>query len=233
MKRITFTDGVAKAYTVSSSYDLSGTLDWENKTLGSETLSSDLKIVDVSTVAVNDDAAYTSVFPTRLDGVKISGDNVLYVEKNNKNQICGLILKDVTGDAFSYGMISEAKSSDVGGSYSGYIDGNLRNLSAAGVSFSVYAGQAAKISFDSSGMVQTMHSINKISSKITDITNSALTAGNKKYPLSDDVTVYKKEYGSYIVMQLSDIIENDEYTLTAYYDKSPEAGGRVRIIVAD
>lgn len=237
VKKITFESGVAKASNLNAEFDVSGTFDWTDKKLGTAQLATDVKIIDVSTTDANYNGTYVTVFPGRLDGVKISSNSVLYAGKNDKNQIDHLVLENVTGDTYTYGLITSAKnnstSMSASGSYTYDIGGASKSFNSSGISYGVSSGQAAKFTFTAMGSVQSMQAINEISANITDISYSSLTAGNKNYPISDRVVVYKRDYNyNYTIIPLSEIIDNDEYSLTAYYDKSAEAGGRVRIIIA-
>lgn len=233
---IRFKDGIAKPSRLNAKYDVSTTFDWSGKTLGTNTISSDVKIIDVATTEENEYGSYVSVFPSRLDGVNIPSSSVLYMGKNDKNQINELILKDVTGDVYSYAVVMEADvrtGNRISGSYTYDLNGVTHSLNSTNVIYNVKKGQAAKISFNKNGVIQSMQAITAITDKITDISHTTLTAGGKKYPISDSVVVYKTDLNyNYTVIPLSDIMDNDDYSLTAYYDKNGAAGGQIRIIVA-
>lgn len=237
VKRITFEDGVAKVWSVNGGYNISGEFDWENRRLGTEVLAGDVKILDVADVGVSDSGAYVSVFPVRLDGVKISSDKILFAQRNDKNQISELILKDITGDCYSYGVVKQAKVSDsqfsLMSNYTFVVDGEEKSFMVTDAAFGVYNNQVVKLLVTDKGILQKAVAINKINERITEISNISITAGDKKYPLHDKLKVYKKISGSYIEIPLSDIVESKEYSVSAYYDKSPEYGGNVRIIIAD
>ena len=70
--------------------------------------------------------------------------------------------------------------------------------------------------------------------KVSELTLGYLKDGNgKKYTLSDSVQVYRVDYNfNYNLSTLTDAVENfSEYSVTAYYDKADNKGGRVRILV--
>lgn len=237
VRKITFENGTAKADAVKVNSKVGGIFSWEDKKLGSQALSSDLKIIDVSTTDYTAKATYISVFPTRIDQIKISSDNILYAGKNNNNQINSLILKDVTGDTYSYGIVITANNTSnektLSGTYTYDINGITTTFNSSGKTYGIKSGQAAKFGFASSGQIDSIQAINSVSETITEITNTTLTAGNKKYQLSDNVVVYKRNNNyKYTLIPLSDIVGNDEYEYIAYYDKSIETGGRIRIIIA-
>ncbi len=238
VQKITFSGGVASSATVTNKYSVSGTFNWADKAIGTERLSADVKILDVATSEENESPAYTTVYPSRLDGVKISSSSILYMGKDEKGQIDELILKDVTGDAYSYGIISEADiPKDPQGmffrvSYTYDVGGVSKSFSSSSVMYNIRAGQAAQILVGANGTVQSMKAINSASGKVTDIFHTEMTIGGKKYPVSGNVAVYKSDSNyNYTLIPLSEIIDNNDYSITAFYDKSGELGGCVRVII--
>ena len=64
------------------------------------------------------------------------------------------------------------------------------------------------------------------------ITNNAVYDKNEnEYLLADDLKVYIRTATGYDYSSISDIMKGD-YVLTAYYDKLPLYGGRIRVITA-
>ena len=54
------------------------------------------------------------------------------------------------------------------------------------------------------------------------------------YLLSSDVVVYQKTATyQYLKIPLNDILDNEQYKVTAYYDKSQVGGGRIRVLIAE
>lgn len=240
VKRITFKNGIATAESVSSKTDYQGAFDWNNKKLGNFPLADDIKIIDVSTTDPNKNGAYCTVFPTRLDGVTLKQDNILFAEKNNKDKIAKLILKDVTGDFYSYGLVLKAENNSnimsVSGDYTIDINGVSTDFTTNGKTYGIEKGIPAKIVFSKDGILQSAESISslsKIEEKITSVTSHALIAGNRKYPISDKAIVYKKESGlNYTIIPISEIVSDNNFSLSAYYDKNPLYGGSIRVIIA-
>lgn len=238
VKSFSFENGKAKPESISKNTKISGTFDWKNKTLGSEALADSLKILDVSTTDSAKEANCVTVFPERLDGVKISSDKILYCGKNSAGKVESLILMDVTGDMYSYGIIKKAEkiSMDLNltGIYEFDIKGKLSNHTSSGVLYSVRKGQGAKIDRTASGSIQNMKEIAEINEKITVVSETILKTADKTYKISDDVSVYRRDSdNNYTIIPISEVINNDSCKLTAFYDKDMEAGGLVRIIVAN
>ena len=84
---------------------LSGKFDLENSMLGSTPLADDVEILDTTTGG----AAGTGR-PRRLSGGNLNGLDVRYYTLNEKGQIDRLILNDVTGDLWKYGVLNDIQT---------------------------------------------------------------------------------------------------------------------------
>ncbi len=232
--KVTFSNGKATVSRLNSS-SVSGKVNWNGRTLGNDKLSPDLTILEVSTTASNEMSVYKTVFPRRLDGVTLVNSQVLHAQKNGNGEIDQLILLDVTGDLYDYGIIKSSKTNSalgagVGGAYVCVIDGGEVTVSGQ-KEYSVHAGVPAKI-LRSGNQVITMRSLEAVSGTADQVTLTEFQVGSKAYLLSDTVSVYQKDYNSnYTSITLTDAI-NGNYSLTGYYDKPEGEGGRVRIIIA-
>jgi len=235
--KVTFSDGVAKAAVINQKNPVSGTFNWTSKKLGNYNLSPDVNIIDIYTLDDNDVGLYTSVYPQRIDGVNLTAGSIVFVNKNEAGDISDLVLKDVTGDFYSFGIVKKAESvsgrMSSSGSYTYIIDGEIKSFNSNGKTFNIASGQPAKFIFTSSGQIDSIQALTQISGKISEITDSYIKADGIKYSLSDKTVVYRKDANyDYTVIPVSDIKDSDKYTLAAYYDKKPSSGGRVRIIIA-
>ena len=213
-----------------------GTFQWENRKLGSYTVASDVQILDIGTIDTYESSVYANVFPQRLDQVNILSTQVLYYETDKNGAISKMILKDVTNDGYSFGLMTAASNSTkaLSGSYQYIVDGQFYNLNTNGRMFSVPAGSGIMIA----GNLTNPDSISKliaVSENITGLTVSTLTTSSRTYPISSDVSVYQKSSlyeTDYVKVPITDVINSKSYRFTAYYDKLPESGGRIRVIVA-
>ena len=62
--------------------------------------------------------------------------------------------------------------------------------------------------------------------------NRVLTKEDRKFTIADNVVVYLQNRDqTYTLSSLARVLEGD-YTLTAWYDKPENEGGRVRVIIA-
>ena len=69
--------------------------------------------------------------------------------------------------------------------------------------------------------------------EVDNITSTQLTADGRTYRISEQVQVYLRSSGTYLLTNLTAVGDTSEYKLTAYYDDlNASAGGLVRVIVA-
>ena len=84
---------------------VSGTINGNATALGNAALADDVEILDTTTEGVAG-----TVRPSRLSGVTLSDLDVRYYTVNDAGQIDRLILNDVTGDLWSYGVLDDVKN---------------------------------------------------------------------------------------------------------------------------
>ena len=83
----------------------SGTINEAATALGSAALADDVEILDTTSEGVAG-----TVSPSRLSGVTLSDADVRYYTTNENGQIDRLILNDVTGDLWKYGVLDDVKN---------------------------------------------------------------------------------------------------------------------------
>ena len=204
-----------------------GTADAELQTIGTASIAVNATILDTNL------GNYTATSMQRLDGVKIKSDDVLYYEASG-GRVTTLILHDVTGDTSKYGVLTSAKSGESSGSYTYLIEGVSDTLTTANGTLGVQAGPAKF--YGESGTISNIKNLSKTGTKVKTFASSQLTVEDKigGYPVSADVAVYTKASGSYEISKLNDALEafrSDKKQVSFYYDKEPEQGGCIRVIV--
>lgn len=217
--------------------NLYGTFDWEAKKLGSNKIASDIKIMDIGTVDSDDSYKYIITYPQRVDNVKIDSDNILYYSKNGKGEINSLILKNVTGDTFEYGLVKKASVIDdednLSSTYICDINGNEYKLNKNNSAYTnITSGQP--VAFDmNDNSIQSIKSLLAVKADIADVNAIQLkTNEGEVFLLSENVVVYKyTNSGGYRIIPLSEIIDNNNINIEAYYDKLELNGGRIRVII--
>lgn len=234
---VTLKDGLASVSSKITEHSISGKFIWDsqNKKFGNQPLSSELKILEVSTTQINESALTATVFPQRLNGISLSGNSILYVSKDSDGYINELILKDTTNDMHTYGIITSAKSNtdiSVSGSYEYISNGTTQSVQTNNKAFSVSSGQAVKIVKTERG-VTSISALNKASSsKITNISGSSVTAGGKTYTLSDKVQIYVKNSSGYTMITKDELLNMQNGKMVSIYtDNGVSDAARVRIIL--
>lgn len=232
--KVTFKDGLASVATYTRQ-GISGKINAETRMLGTIPFAESVHILDVVPMEKSKGGAYASIFLQRLDQMDLGIKKVLYYDLNNRGQITDLILNDVTGECYSYGIITHAESRtsgyNVGGSYSYNIGGQTGSISTNGLAYNVSLGQPVMLLM-SGGRPQNIKALMQLGERVMKVQNGILlTASNNEYPLSDKVTAFKKTSSDYTVIPISEL-STEKYSLTAYYDQTPDKGGRIRIIVA-
>ena len=233
--RVTFEDGVAKVAYYQSSTDVSGKISASSRKLGEKQFAKDAKILDVNSTDSTTGGQYTSVFLQRLDGISLSSRDILYIGMNDDKQITELILNNITGDTFQYGIVISApklSENSVGGSYTLDVAGTTQTISS-NATYSVSSGSPAKFNLNGN-KINGMTRLVKLEGTVKSLTETTLQIkGGNTYKLSDSVLVYKKTgYNQYLIIPLSEVVGSDKYTITPYYDKEETYGGRIRVLIA-
>ncbi len=210
-----------------SSASLSGTVNASGTKVGTYSFAPGVEILDVS------DEYGVRVYPARLAGVSLSGSMVKYYSLNGKGEIDRMILNDVTGDMYRYGLLTRMDSmgsGDINSYYSYEFDlgGVKGTISQTTIRYPVSVGGIrAKGSPESPEKLYAL-----TSAKNGEIIGSRFEAGGKTYTLADNVVVYERKNGTYYLSTLARVQE-DGFSLTGWYDKTDSSGGRLRVIVAN
>lgn len=208
---------------------LSGTVNSAATTLGSYAFADDIQIMDTTA-----NGTYLITYPARLAGLTLSGDQVRYYVLNDSGKISRLILNDVTGDGYKYGILTKVvnnystTSLDMSGSYSYVIGGTSGSYSSANLLFGVTTGPAL-FEFSGSSIVK-LRNLTEV--KLSSLDSAYAVGGGVKYPLGDGVSVYLYSNGSYLLRGVSSVNDTGSYSLCGYYDKAPSSGGRIRVVIA-
>jgi len=173
------------------------------------------------------------IYPSRLAGVDLTdSDKVKYYRLNAAGEISHLILNNVTGDLYQYGVVTSATSQDLGemnllGSYVYDIGGQSIPTGPLSKTFDVQVGPARFIMKD--GALDSMTNLTPV--KLSNLDGSEALGENTSWPLWDGMAVYELRDGKYYLSSRS-IVEGGDHTLTGYYDKAPDQGGVIRVLVA-
>lgn len=211
-----------------SSRSLSGKVNKDATKLGSYAFSDNVKILDTTT-----DGGAVAVTPERLALCTLSASSVRYYTLNEKGELEHLILNDVTGDTWSYALLTSAEEQSSGmsisASYTYLLDGREQTLRSSTAAYPVTAGGIG-IRYNSDGSVRSMCQLASV--RLTELGVQSVAAGSKTYALADGVQVYLRKGSAYYLTALS-AVNAEDYALTGWYDTaSGAAGGSIRVIVA-
>lgn len=234
--KISISGGKAELSVLKSNNSVSGTFSYAGKKLGNFTLSADAQILDVIEETERDAARWKKVYPQRLDGISLSEKSILYAEVTPDNVIKKLILNNVTGDAYTYGIVTKASSNNktTSGEYTFFEGTSKYETATSGMTFSVYAGQPVQIRRQKTNQALSLLKALQEYGRVTAVNNTHAQIGNMSCKLSDEVCVYVTGEGyDYQAIPLSKLCADaNGYEITAFYDKREESGGRIRVLVA-
>lgn len=202
---------------------LSGKVNKEGTKLDKYTFAQGAEILDVS------EGRGAVLYPSRLAGLSLDRSEIKYYSLNPQGEIEALILNDVTGDAYQYGIITRFEETgegmnrfctyqyDVGGV--GYTFSGSTRFPATGGPIRILGDPANP---------DRLYPLT--SAKAGQLVGNQFVAGSQRYTLSDNVAVYEQRNGQYFLSSLARA-EESQASLTAWYDKAESDGGRVRVIV--
>ena len=219
---LTLKDGKAVIGKVSAA-SVSGRVEYNNLTLGDYKLSPNVSILDVANDNVFKKVLYKRVYTQRIDGMTLNQSQILYCERNAMNEITAMILNNVTGDVYTYGVVTSSNQ----GLYTVDVNGSSYQASLGGS----YGGPV-KLVMDAKG-IGGMMTLSRYNSAVTELTATTAKIGGVTYRLSPDVVCYGKTISTpYRKISIDDAMSGD-YTIDAYYDKIEANGGRIRILVCN
>lgn len=205
---------------------LSGKVNSEGTKIGSTPLADGVEILDVY------EGSGTRIFPNRLAGITLNKDMVLYYTLNGSGEIDRLILEDVTGDNYHYGILTDMVEIPTGTLTTYYtyvydVGGTTYTLANSTTGFPVSTG-GIMLKGDLNNP-DKMYRLTKL--EADRISGNLLIAGNRSYTMADDVVIYEYRNGSYYLSSAQRVTEKG-LSLTGWYDKAESSGGRIRIVVA-
>lgn len=208
---------------------ISGRVNSSATRIGEIALAENVRIIDV---APNGSVAV--VERARLAGVLLQGDAVRLCARSTTGEITDLILNDVTGDTWTYGLLTEINDlsvlPDIRVAYLCTIDGKSTTVQSTKNKYPVETGGVA-IRYDLNGALQSMQQISRCS--LQALSGTVAYSEDRAISVAENVQVYLRQNGYLYLTELSAVNAGD-YALTGWYDGfGNAAGGRIRIIVAE
>ena len=217
-----------------STASLTGRVSSDGSKLGNYPFASDARIIDVD----EEQTQALRVYPSRLAGVNLEEGMVRFYLLNAQGEITDLILDDVTGDMYRYGVLTRVSEVNEGmvlmGSYTVDLGGIPSTFTLNNQVLGAKVGPCQVKGFSGGSGQATMDRIVSLTSVKLDLVegNVATAQNNRKYTLSEDVAVYVVENGSTYYYSSLGRVTGGGYALTGYYDKPENEGGRIRVILA-
>lgn len=225
--------GKLSAYALSTSN--SSKLDVVNGTLGSSALADDVAIYDYA--GVGGKAVRIELSDIYVDTV--SSSRIDYVHRNSSGEVDILLLDDVTGDCYTYGIVKRTVTNNgkTGINETESIAVTVTNSDGTSSSYA-YSGSLSSTSWigglavTDDGNVTGMASLTKVIS----VSRSSFSSdGDQQYveingttiPVSDDVQVYNSDTEEWITLAEAKAYTD---TFTVYYDKTLTTGAQARVI---
>ncbi len=227
-----------------------GALDIAGRTLGGASLAENVYLYE----RVGNGAPVRISF-SQLTRTSVPASKISYVGKDYAGRVNIIVFDDVTGDQYIYGMANLSKVS--GGFFGGseilnsavsvsYGNGKKSDAFITGASIKAdsFVGISPSLDkvdsvFKLAGWLE-LKSVTGVSRSSFDLNDSAsgsiapigtVTTGNMVLPIAGNVACYNKTTKKWF----DSIDEARAYSdsLTVYYDKAPQEGGKVRLIVAE
>lgn len=205
---------------------LSGTVNENGTALGSYAIAKDVRVVDVK------NKSFIKTTSTRLADVLLYASDIYYYSTNSNREIDELILNDVTGDLYDYGILLNSTPVITGltrsVTYDYIIDGTESKISSEDFTEILLEGPSG-FSFVDNELDDIVKLQNSL---VTSISGLEIKSHSNTYIMSDEVEVYYLDDDEYHKTTLASVDDLSKFNLTAYYDKAATFGGRVRVIVA-
>lgn len=237
--KISFDDeGYVTFATIRENSSITGKIDKNNRRIGDHWLTNDCVILE-RTYAPSTRTGTATAKSIDLDEITIDelrARNVIYaVTSGNFGDVSLLIVEGVTGDDYSYGVLtgnnSRVTDMNVSGNYSINIDGQERSYSTNFYSnLKPGTAIAAKINGNQLVSLKSLDAV-KTGTSISAIDFTRVKAGNDIFKLAKDVQILKNTRNGYIRLSISDTDEIVGKFANIYADKAISNGGVVRVII--
>ncbi|MBE6988667.1 MAG: S-layer homology domain-containing protein [Ruminococcaceae bacterium] len=245
-------DGIERTYNVTSTYEVGDLLKavWTNGKLtvsktsdkgisgkvndagtkiGNYALADDVQMIDVTESGI-----YTVVYPQRLKGASFTSSAFRYYELDENDKIAKIIFDDVTGDAYSYGVVTNAVEVSAGFNISSsyqYIIGGKAGAYQSNTSMLGAEAGPARFAVKN-GAVTQIKNLEQIT--ISSIEGTKAVGNGESVTIWGDVQVYIYDNKTYSQTNMSAVLGNDDYTVRGYVDNfGPSLGKLVRVIIAE
>lgn len=204
------------------SASLSGKVNREGTKLDKYAFAQGAEILDIS------EGRGAVIYPSRLAGLSLDRGEIKYCSLNPQGEIEAMILSDVTGDAYQYGIITRFDEEGEGMSrfctYQ-YDVGGVSYTFSGSTKFPVSSGPVKLLGDPASP--EKLYALT--SAGAGQITGGQFVTAGRRYTLADGAAVYEYRDGRYYLSSLARAESGGN--VTGWYDKAESDGGRIRVIV--
>lgn len=204
------------------SASLSGKVNREGTKLDKYAFAQGAEILDIS------EGRGAVIYPSRLAGLSLDRGEIKYCSLNPQGEIEAMILSDVTGDAYQYGIITRFDEEGEGMSrfctYQ-YDVGGVSYTFSGSTKFPVSSGPVKLLGDPASP--EKLYALTSAGSG--QITGGQFVTAGRRYTLADGAAVYEYRDGRYYLSSLARAESGGN--VTGWYDKAESDGGRIRVIV--
>lgn len=205
-------------------------VDLSKMKLGSYPLSSQIKIYECVDNGVATARSLDSMTITSIPSTEIR-----YYQLNSQGEVIVLLLNNATGDNYSYGIVKTCiitEQSSLGeirnnGFHFNTVEG--LNSSIKTQAMVNYDGAVCGVLFDENGGYSSHIPLESTLSlgRSAFLGTETLVSNGIRIPIASDVSVYDSQYERWISLETA-LVEYENFV--GYYDKTPEDGGKIRVI---
>lgn len=180
--------------------------------------SDDLRVIEVG------DGDFASVLPGAVKNLDLTKVNARYIGYNAKGEITDLILKDVLGAVYRYGIVTDNLGSSISYLHKG------EELFAA-YDFGWYfdlSNPVAAFGFKGKKLNSVKSLKETVLSRIDK--NLAFSSDGKNYLIADDVDVYYRSFGEWKYDSFKDMEDISGHRIKGYY---PGNSSMIRILIIE
>ena len=214
-----------------ASRKISGKVNSAGTKMGSYTFADGIEILDVY------ESAYASINPSRLSSADISENMVLYYRLNTAGEIDRLILNNVTGDMYTYCVLTNVSersgSLTASATYQYLVNGNSMTLQSDKIYNNVSVGPAF-VRYGKNNQVDLVRNL-PLEVNLSALSETAASGNSATYTIIDKVQVYENTSGNvYMLSSIGHLSAQglSNYSIKGYLDKAESEGGRIRVIIA-
>ena len=242
---VTVTSGSTGTLSLSvvSGSNAKGALDVAARKLGDKPVADNVAVYDRVK-----DGAVVAVKYSDLTAPSIPPSKISFVSYDYAGRVRYLVLNDATGDAYTYGYFSytraeeneegdvvrpaqlcvrmaDSKGAETRSAQGGFL-GTVRSDAAGGVAYAADGRISATV------LLQSLPGIKR---SAFDPEAMTVTVAGIAYPISEQVQCYNKATKTWFTPGKEGMESARAYSdnLTLYYDRTPENGGKIRLIVVD